>query len=496
MKTLIDTNSPFKKSLSLNWHYAMTMPELIMTIGVIGVVAAITMPLAYRHFKGIEFEPASNKFQHTMTQTLETMNADQILIGHKTTKEFLDALSEYIKFAKSCPSDNLSGCFPETFKSGEEEFSLSDVKNSEFLGKPSWKTDVEGIVLKNGTSVILAYNPRCSKKNPANCISALYDVNSIEKDNIYLGNGQSDLGIFNASFVGGSETPELQCGENAIGSSTTTYDPMWGITHSVPCVIMDGPDGATQACIEANMDKIRVFCTHNGDYSMDNVTIYEAKNDEYDIYDYFVDCTTCFPEGTLVAMADGSQKRIENVDYDDDLLVWDFDNGKMSSSKPVWIKKPEVVTKYNVLKFSDGSELRTVKRHRIFNKEEGRFTYTMEDETPLGTTTLNAKGEEVTLISKEVVEEPVVYYNLITANHFNCFTSNILTSNRFNNLYPISDYKFVKDDRELTPYSEYENFVSRDWYEKLRLAEQTCDENMKLYLSNIVRLNKKQLALV
>ena len=263
---------------------------------------------------------------------------------------------------------------------------------------------------------------------------------------------------------------------------------MNGYTWHEYGVGLDGPDGKTQACIEANMSLIEAHCDQG-------VNIYEAQNNEYTISDYYVQCI-CFPQGTLVALADGSQKRIEDIDYDDDLLVWDFDNGKMSSSKPVWIKKPEVVTKYNVLKFSDGSELRTVKRHRIFNKEEGRFTYTMEDETPLGTTTLNAKGEEVTLISKEVVEEPVVYYNLITSNHFNCFTSNILTSNRFNNLYPIKDYKFVKDDRELTPYSEYENFVSRDWYEKLRLAEQTCDEDMKLYLSNLVRLNKRQMALV
>ncbi len=30
----------------------------------------------------------------------------------------------------------------------------------------------------------------------------------------------------------------------------------------------------------------------------------------------------------------------------------------------------------------------------------------------------------------------------------------------------------------------------------ITLAEQTCDEDMKLYLSNLVRLNKRQLVLV
>ena len=474
-------------------HPAFTIAELAITITVIGVVAAITMPLAYRHFHGIEFETANKKLQLFLAETLEKMNADQALTGYTTTQEFVDAFRDFASAINTCPSDDLTGCFPETFKVGEEEFSLSDIKGAEFMGKTNWNTNVEGLILKNGVKLLIAYNPSCSKKNSSNCASILYDLNSVDKDNVYLGNGLSDLGTFNAEFTNGSSA--LQCGENATSDGIVWYDPMNDYYNYYSRVIMDGPDGATQACIEANMDKIRAYCSSGG-YGMNNITIYEAQNTYMDVYDWHVQCTICFPEGTLVAMADGSQKRIEDIDYDDDLLVWDFDNAKMSSSKPVWIKKPEVVTKYNVLKFSDGSELRTVKRHRIFNKEEGRFTYTMEDETPLGTTTLNAKGEEVTLISKEVVEEPVVYYNLITANHFNCFTSNILTSNRFNNLYPIQDYKFVKDNRELTPYSEYENFVSREWYEKLRLAEQTCDEDMKLYLSNLVRLNKRQLALV
>ena len=425
------------------------------------------------------------------TQTLEAMNADQTLTGHSTTAEFVDAFQGYLRSSRVCHSGSLSGCFPENFKAGEQEFALSDVKNSGFMGK-DWKSNVEGLVLKNGFQLLIAYNPNCSKKNPLNCASILYDLNSANKDNVYVANGQSDLGTFNAIFAGGSS--ELDCGENIIEYTAMVRDLYNGFIWDEYGLGFDGPDGKTEACISANLDKIREYCWHHGGNN-GIIQIWEAVDTEYDYTEYHVQCY-CFPEGTLVAMADGSQKRIEDIDYDDDLLVWDFDNGKMSSSKPVWIKKPQVATKYNLLKFSDGSELRTVKRHRIFNKEEGRFTYTMEDETPLGTTTLNAEGKEVSLISKEVVEQPVVYYNLITANHFNCFASNVLTSNRFNNLYPISDYKFVKDNRELTPYSEYENFVSRDWYEKLRLAEQVCDEDMKLYLSNLIRLNKKELALV
>jgi hypothetical protein len=100
----------------------------------------------------------------------------------------------------------------------------------------------------------------------------------------------------------------------------------------------------------------------------------------------------------------------------------------------------------------------------------------MTDETPIGTHTLNAKGEWVTLVEKKVVEEEVTYYNIITDYHMNCFAGNVLTSCRFNNLYPIQDLKFVKDERELVPYLEYAE-LPRKWYDGLRLAEQPREVN-------------------
>ncbi len=181
-----------------------TIVELVITIGVIGVVAAITMSLVFRNTHGIEFGTASSKLQLQLKQTLETMNAAQTLTGYATTKDFIGEFSQNLKVIKTCPSNNLSGCFPETFKSGDTEFSLSDVKGSEFMGKDTWKSDVEGVILINGFKLLIAYNPKCSKKNPQNCASILYDLNSIEKDNIFAGNGVFDLGTFNAAFVGGS----------------------------------------------------------------------------------------------------------------------------------------------------------------------------------------------------------------------------------------------------------------------------------------------------
>ena len=138
--------------------------------------------------------------------------------------------------------------------------------------------------------------------------------------------------------------------------------------------------------------------------------------------------------------------------------------------------KKHTTLQYNLLKFSDGSELKTVDQHRIFNKEAGKFAYPMTDETPIGTTTFTGEGKEVKLISKEVVREKVNYYNIITDYHMNLFANGILTSCRFSNLYKIEDMKYIKDSRELVPKSDYST-VPDEYYYGLRLAEQPKEVN-------------------
>jgi hypothetical protein len=182
----------------------------------------------------------------------------------------------------------------------------------------------------------------------------------------------------------------------------------------------------------------------------------------------------CFPAGTLITMANGTVKRIEDITYADHIKVWDFDHGVATSARPIWLKAAETAHEYNLLTFSDGTTLRTVGHHHIFNKAAGRFTHTMMADTPIGTVTVNDRGEEITLISAEVISEPVTYYNLWTEYHLNCYADGVLTSNRFNNTYPIANMKFVKDHRVLRPLSEFSG-IDHKWIAGLRLQEQPAE---------------------
>ena len=158
---------------------------------------------------------------------------------------------------------------------------------------------------------------------------------------------------------------------------------------------------------------------------------------------------SCFIEGTQITLADGTTKTIEDVAYDDELLVWNFYDGKFDTAKPTWIKVEEVAPRYDLVKFSDGREFGTVGAggekgyHRVFNKEAGAFTHIGTNVTPIGTTTFADDGTNPTIVSEEIIEKPVKYYNIITDKHYNIFANGILTSCRLSNKYHIEEMKYI-----------------------------------------------------
>jgi hypothetical protein len=195
----------------------------------------------------------------------------------------------------------------------------------------------------------------------------------------------------------------------------------------------------------------------------------------------------CLLAGTQIALSDGTHKAIEDITYTDKLLSWDFDRGCYAETTAMWIKRSETGSQYNLLTFSDGTTLRTFDQHRIFNKQAGAFTYPMTAATPIGTITVNEHGQEITLTRKQVIRDIIEYYNVITSHHMNLFSDSVLTSCRFNNIYPIVDMKFEKDSRTLRTRAEFENVPDR-FFHGLRLAEQTADiETVEWYVNRLLR---------
>ena len=199
-----------------------------------------------------------------------------------------------------------------------------------------------------------------------------------------------------------------------------------------------------------------------------------------------ISTNSCFVKGTMITLADGREKPCESITYDDELLVWDFDKGCLSSARPAWIKMKEIANYYfrNVL--SDGTELLTTGQsttgwgHRMFDQTRQKFVYTTQS---VGDEIRTLKGIR-RHVSCTLVDGMCEYYNIITAGHFNLFANGILTSCSLNNLYPISGAKFVKDGRILRPDDDFVGLER--WIKPLRLRESVQDiEQLRSYVKNL-----------
>lgn len=203
-------------------------------------------------------------------------------------------------------------------------------------------------------------------------------------------------------------------------------------------------------------------------------TVYARLPEEEGCYSTI--CIPCLAGETEVEVYNKKKKKrmrkkLRDVTEDDLLLVWNFDKGDYDYIEPLWIAKTDLADHYHLLKFSDGSFLKVIRDHRIFNADLNKFTRVMDDnESPIGMRTFNSKGELIELVSKETIFEKIDYCNVITKKHINFFGNGILTSWRVNNIYPIKDMKFVKDDRKLREKSEFPE-IDDEWFEGLRISE-------------------------
>ena len=213
-----------------------------------------------------------------------------------------------------------------------------------------------------------------------------------------------------------------------------------------------------------------VYCDSQGDFSLKDSSG-GSHNVPYNLTSdttLEINAQPCIIEGTQITLANGTTKAIENITYDDELLVWNFYARRFDKAKPSWIKVEETAPRYNLVKFSNGSEVGFVGPggdigyHRIFNKEAKAFTHTGVADTPNGTTTFAQDETFPTVISQEVVEKEVKFYNVITDKHYNIFANGILTSCRLSNKYRIENMRYIgekliSDEQEKAYFERIEN---------------------------------------
>ena len=181
----------FRKKLDLNKsETAFTLAEVLITLSVIGIVAALTIPSMIENHNNKAWSTAKDLWDKKLVEATRQMNIDGVMTGvASSTEDYMNYFKKYVKVIKTCENDKLENCYaPKFVQTGdkETEVEVSSLTTASKLGQKDWNTNTMGFVIADGTTVVMAYNPNCSSVDPfskegqsgqVGCMSMLIDVN-------------------------------------------------------------------------------------------------------------------------------------------------------------------------------------------------------------------------------------------------------------------------------------------------------------------------------
>ena len=202
-----------------------------------------------------------------------------------------------------------------------------------------------------------------------------------------------------------------------------------------------------------------------------------------------VTATSCIVSGTLITLADGSKKVIDDITYEDEILVFNHETGKWDVSRMLFIthedegfKEYETIT----LHFSNNYSITIVAEHGFYDMDLMRYVFINKNniESFIGHKFYSAELvnneldiDYIELLSYEIKTEYTKIYCPVTAYHMNSFNNGLLAMPNFpygaEGLVNIFEYdddlKFneekMKADIEKYGIFEYEYFKDYFSYE-------------------------------
>lgn len=204
--------------------FGFTLAEVLITLGIIGVVAVIIMPALITNIQGHVKAERVNNIQHKFSKSMDGMRTSSGLTGYNSTMDFVTELQKYLKLAKVCDNNNLRSCWPtdKVILENGKEWEISKTQQGKHLKMMNldgqeWD-DTVGIITADGTPMILSYNKQCSidenksitwsgsNSSSNGCIAAVFDWNGARNPNKF----REDVIAFNANGLGSSCAIELE----------------------------------------------------------------------------------------------------------------------------------------------------------------------------------------------------------------------------------------------------------------------------------------------
>ena len=203
---------------SNNKRFGFTLAEVLITLGIIGVVAAITMPVLLSNVQDRVKQKRVENIKQKLSKVTDKMAVQSGLTGYGDTMSFVQEMSKHMKIAKICDNNHIGDCWPtkevDLDKDGKM-WEISKTKSAKTLlisknMRDSW-ADTVGIVTADGTPMILSYKKDCdfdvdktglvfdkgsAMSNSMGCLSGVFDWNGGKNPNKLAkleGNSKGDV---------------------------------------------------------------------------------------------------------------------------------------------------------------------------------------------------------------------------------------------------------------------------------------------------------------
>lgn len=151
------------------------------------------------------------------------------------------------------------------------------------------------------------------------------------------------------------------------------------------------------------------------------------------LYAKWKNADSCVTEGTLITLADGSQVAVENLNGDEQLLVWNMFTGKFDTA-PILFIDSDPQREYEVinLHFSDGTSVKVISEHAFWDFNLNEYVFLRDDASKyIGHWFNKRQGEnnwtKVQLTSVTLNKEITTAWSPVTYGHLCYYVNGMLS---------------------------------------------------------------------
>ena len=209
---------------------------------------------------------------------------------------------------------------------------------------------------------------------------------------------------------------------------------------------------------------------------------------KYSFLTAYYEDDSCLAAGSMITLADGSQKAVENLTGDEMLLVWNLYTGSYDVA-PILFIDSEPLSTYSVinLSFSDGTTVKVISEHGFWDCDLNKYVYLDKDAEKYIGHRFKKGDTQVTLTGVEIKQEYTSAWSPVTYGHLCYYVNGMLSMpggiDGMFNIFEV-DGQAMKYDEALmqADIEEYGLFTYEEFAEYVELPEEVFEAFNGQYL--------------